>query len=828
MINQFAPLRRVLLWLENGPAACATIADEDGERPERRYPIGQLLNRFLRCVSGGAIGARVHEAVVMISFLFGLIGSAAIPTAVASEPSWTGMWETQWRGGGARITLEEHDGKVTGQYPAYGGKIEGEVQGRELKGQWIEGPRSGGIDFVLASDGRSFMGRFDNGEWWTGRRVFVSSRDLSVDQSGAREAVRTFVIAGDAARRGSFDELAKAAAVLDFGEAGAGMAPGQKLAAAGDLFELVDLTTFHLWTIPGKRAPGDHLDLVLAQAGSSASLPLSLVKKDAGWFIVYPSADVLTIARKALLARSNGHLPPSNDYKRRANARDAVRSFLDAFSDWGGAGHDQALDALDLSGFSEAVRVYEGELAAQYLKEVIDRIGDVVPQEIPDDPTSFEPYTLFSHPAGRITVAPVGVGDKLSWKFDSNTVRTARDLFVAVEDMPVLGSSDSSVPRSAYFSLRRWIRDFSPTLLSPIGALEAWQVAGWILVLVVSFALALASSAILLAILRRVKGGERYSSQLVELRWPLGLSLMFSIYKLLIPIIGLPILVTQFSVGVTGAILAIALMWGGWRLIDLVSEMYFRHAKSSHIPTDHVVVSLLFGALKLALIAGGSLFIAIELSLPYEGLLAGLSIGGLAVAFASRETLSNVFGAGILAIDRPFKSGDWIIAGEIQGTVERVGIRSTRIRTIDDSLVIVPNGKLSDSVVNNLGTRRNHLIRAKLPLSYATSVDQIVEFEEGVMQLVAKTPHTLSKLSRVMVSAFALDRIELELTLCLDSRTGAAHELEIINMLSIEILRFGERIGIKFGARYGQEFESREGQPNQAFGVVGARSRHDG
>jgi len=176
---------------------------------------------------------------------------------------------------------------------------------------------------------------------------------------------------------------------------------------------------FYLWTIPGKRAPGDHFDLILAQAGTGAVLPLSLVKKDAGWFIVYPSADVLTNARKALLARSNGRLPPPGGYKRRTSARDAVRSFLEAFNDWGGAGHDQALDALDLSDFSEAVRVYEGELAAQYLKEVIDRIGDVVPQEIPDDPTSFEPYTLFSHPAGRIVVAATGAGDKPSWKFDS-------------------------------------------------------------------------------------------------------------------------------------------------------------------------------------------------------------------------------------------------------------------------------------------------------------------------------------------------------------------------------------------------------------------------
>ena len=113
--------------------------------------------------------------------------------------SWTGTWDTQWRGGGASVTLEEHDGKVTGEYPAYGGKINGVVHDRDLTGVWIEGPRSGGIDFVMASDGRSFMGQFDNGEWWTGSRVLATSRDIAVDQSASPRGLQNFRHSG---RRG--------------------------------------------------------------------------------------------------------------------------------------------------------------------------------------------------------------------------------------------------------------------------------------------------------------------------------------------------------------------------------------------------------------------------------------------------------------------------------------------------------------------------------------------------------------------------------------------------------------------------------------------------
>ncbi len=332
---------------------------------------------------------------------------AAMP-ARAADPSWTGQWNTSWRGGGARMELLQQGDRVTGAYPAYGGRIEREVHGRELWGRWIEGPRSAGIVFVLATDGQSFMGRYDNGEWWTGGRVQPGAREVAVDQSGARQALRTFVLAGNAARAGAPDEWAKAAAVMDFGAAGAGMAPGQKLAAAGALFELMDQTTFQLWPIPGKRAEGDRLDLELKQAGTGAVLPLTLTHgADGLWRIVMPEGDIGPL-RTALLARSNGRLPPPDEYKLRRTARDAIRSFAAGLSDWHGPGRDLALSTLDLSGSTDATRAYEGELAAAYLSEVLDRMGQVVPQEIPDDPESRVPYVVFSHPAGRVVLAPGG------------------------------------------------------------------------------------------------------------------------------------------------------------------------------------------------------------------------------------------------------------------------------------------------------------------------------------------------------------------------------------------------------------------------------------
>jgi MscS family membrane protein len=339
---------------------------------------------------------------LLLAACFALL--ASLP-AWAVGPSWTGQWDTRWRDGGARMELQQQQGgQVTGSYPAYGGQIDGTVQGRELHGQWTEGPRSGQITFVMAPDGQSFMGRFETGEWWTGARVQAAAGGVALDQADARQALRSFVMAGNAARSGDPNEWADAAAVTDFGESGQAMAPGQKLAAARSLFELVDQTTFQLFAIPGRRATGDRLDLELKQAGTGVVLPLSLVRgADKLWRIAMPQGDLGPL-REALLARSGGRLPPPDDFKRRATARDAMRSFAAGFGEWEGSGRAQVLDSLDLSRFSGATRAYEGELAAAYLNEAMDRIGKIVPQEIPDDA---EPRALHRvQPPGR----PDGAG----------------------------------------------------------------------------------------------------------------------------------------------------------------------------------------------------------------------------------------------------------------------------------------------------------------------------------------------------------------------------------------------------------------------------------
>ena len=715
--------------------------------------------------------------------------------AQAADGTWTGSWDTRWREGGARMELVQQGAKVTGSYPAYGGQIEAEVRGRELQGRWIEGLRSGGITFVLAPDGQSFMGRFDTGEWWTGGRTLAHAGGVTLDQAGPRQAMRTFIMAGNAARSGNLNEWAKAAAVMEFGDASASMAPGQKLAAARTLFELVDQTTFQLFSIPGRRASGTSIGLELKQAGTGVVLPLAIVRgPDELWRVAMPEGDIGKL-REALLARSGGRLLPPDDIKRRATPRDAVRSFAAGFNDWNGSGRAQVLDTLDLTAFSDATRSYEGELAAAYLNEIMDRIGKIVPQEIPDDPASRLPHTVFSHPAGAmvLTPGPEGAG----WRFTTETVRAARDLYTAIEDMPeVEGGALPDVP-STYMSIRRFVRDTAPALFARVGPLEAWQGLGIIALLTAGFAAAFVAGWIVMAVLRRAVGGRQLGSER-DLRWPLRLTIAFLLYQFAVPALGLPEDAKRVSIGVTGVMLALAVMWGGWKLLDIMGAGAVRRAETTPGTLDGIVVSLVLGALKLVLLAGGLTFIAHALSIPYEGVLAGLGIGGLAVAFASKETLSNVFGAGILVADRPFRRGDWIEAGDAKGTVEHVGIRSTRIRTGEDSLMFVPNGKLADATVNNLGTRRHRVTKAKLRVAHSTAPDVLASFMEGLGALATAAKQVQPGSVQVGVGALGPDGVEVDLSCCLNVRS-AADERAARTALMLDVLRLAERMRVRLG-----------------------------
>ena len=674
-------------------------------------------------------------------------------TARAEDGAWAGLWETHWPGGTAHLELTQSGDKVTGRYPLLGGQIEGTVKGRTLTGTWTEGGQSGHLTFRLAPDRQSFLGRFNDGEWWSGGRIARLPVGTRIDQATPRAVLTTFVLAGNHWRAGVPDEIGRAASVLDFGAAGAGMVPSQRIERAQALFDLVDLTTFQLWTIVEYTTQSD-LTLSLRQSGTEATLPLHLRQDDAGkWWIMMPDPPALEAARTVLLARYDGHMPAREAFLRLRTARDTMRSFLDAFGHWDAGGRAQALATLNLSELPEATREEEGKLVVLYLKHVLDRVGLVVAQEVPDDPTNRDPYVHFTHPNGRIAIAPVGGAADAPWKFTPETVADVDGIYAAVASMPLAGTGMVRTPSTPFFTARHHVVLNAPWLLHRIGPLEQWQAAGAATLLLVGFILACLLAWPLL-ILWAATLGERGRALRSSIRWPLRVALTFLAWKLAMPILGLPHAVRWFMAHLTP----------------------FAPGCAARPIWDAV-------------------------GIPYSGIIAGLGISGLAVAFASKETLSNVFGAGILMIDRPFRRGDMIIAGDTRGTVEHVGIRSTRIRTAEDSVIVIPNGKLSDATINNLGTRRHRLVKMALVMPYSVGADQIDGFKTALEALLGGHAAVVGHRVQVGAKILGIEGVELEATFYLDVATAAA-ESEERHALVLEMLRLADRMGVALSVQH--------------------------
>jgi small-conductance mechanosensitive channel len=151
-------------------------------------------------------------------------------------------------------------------------------------------------------------------------------------------------------------------------------------------------------------------------------------------------------------------------------------------------------------------------------------------------------------------------------------------------------------------------------------------------------------------------------------------------------------------------------------------------------------VEVATGLARVGIVLGGLFAGAAALGLPYEGVIAGLGIGGLAIAIAARDSVSNFIGAAILLADRPFQRGDLIDSSGLMGTVEHVGLRSTRIRTLDDTLLVVPNSKLADGLVNNWGRQRSRQVKLQLRVPNTTPRDRLDSFVAGLKEVFEMQP----------------------------------------------------------------------------------------
>jgi len=189
-----------------------------------------------------------------------------------------------------------------------------------------------------------------------------------------------------------------------------------------------------------------------------------------------------------------------------------------------------------------------------------------------------------------------------------------------------------------------------------------------------------------------------------------------------------------------------------YHLCDLVS-LYLKNVTSRTQSTfDDMLVPLLRRTLKTLVTILGILFIAQNLDLEVWSLFAGFSVVGAMVALAGQDLVKNFFGSLTVILDRPFSVGDWVVVEGIEGVVEDVGFRSTRIRTFYDSLISLPNSRLITAHVDNYGVRKFRRYTTKLNLKFGLSAEQLESFCEGIRQLILSHRYTRKEAFQVWVN----------------------------------------------------------------------------
>jgi MscS family membrane protein len=172
--------------------------------------------------------------------------------------------------------------------------------------------------------------------------------------------------------------------------------------------------------------------------------------------------------------------------------------------------------------------------------------------------------------------------------------------------------------------------------------------------------------------------------------------------------------------------------WVLVRGVGVAGEVVRRSTWARTSAVSRAIVPLATRVLGALVLVVAVISILSELGYPVASLLAGLGIGGIAVALAAQKTVSDLFGAFAIGFDQPLREGDTVKTPDVTGTVEVIGLRSTRVRTADRTLVAVPNGRLADMTIENLAWRDRTRLATKLQLAYGASADQVHAALRGI------------------------------------------------------------------------------------------------
>lgn len=482
--------------------------------------------------------------------------------------------------------------------------------------------------------------------------------------------------------------------------------------------------------------------------------------------------------------------------------RSSMKTFLMALEQIK-AGDDkaytEAIEVLDLSFMDKAMKKSVGKITVDRLMITLSKLGGVSLNTVPE-------YTEGSR--WFLRKQTVQVEDKIheveisidrnqlgEWKITKETVQSIE---IFEESLKGIKLANGDVP----FSWKEKIKASMPEWTGKeVFIMKNGQWLGLGIVLALGLCLFVFIRFVLSRYLRKIwfkDHVEQTKEEESDSTLPFGILLFALNWIFCLQFLELHLDVFSYLMRAGYIMTAISTVWVGLKIVDLLGIHFEKVAEESDNKFDDVLVPMLRKAAKVFVVAFGAVFVAHSLTFDVGSILAGLGIGGVAVALAAKDTISNLFGSITVLLDRPFQIGDHIVLEKgIEGIVEEVGFRSTRIRTPYNSLISLPNAVLANIHVDNYGARKMRRFRATLGVVYDTKPEKIEEFCERLRYLIKLNPAIKQDNFQVSVTELGASSINILLNVFFDT-VDPKIEAEEKHKFILEILTMSNEIGVDF------------------------------
>lgn len=312
---------------------------------------------------------------------------------------------------------------------------------------------------------------------------------------------------------------------------------------------------------------------------------------------------------------------------------------------------------------------------------------------------------------------------------------------------------------------------------------------------VVGFLLGRGTRAVLALLVRRTAAA--WDDALVaSTSGPLGLAWTLGVARLALPAVGLHGRAEEIFLKGLRTGFFVVVFWFLLRLVKVLGEVITSSAWAKGHPAGRSLVPLGARIVKIAVVGMAAVAVLADLGYPVASLVAGLGIGGLALALAGQKTVENLFGAFSIGVDQPFRVGDTIAAeGGVVGQVESIGLRSTRIRTPDRTVVTIPNGKLADQRVESFAARDRIRLSTVLALAHGARAAELRAVLAGFEEALRAEPRLWP--DQVIVRLRDLPAAGAEVEVIAWFQTADYEEFRLIRQdVLLRFLEVLERVGV--------------------------------